>query len=184
MKRFSTAILAACAALPVHAADGPGHTGFVAGGALGYGGDKIATVLFSDGSTQNINAGQGVEIDAGLHHWFADSPIDVRGTVGYKYVTTKAQNVDIHLSRVPMDLIATYHFEHGLRAGVGLSHHASIKLDGGGIAPNLAFKPANGLALEFGWKYVVARATLMDYTDEFGGKYNANSFGVNAFYQF
>jgi len=169
----------AVAACPVFADAGhPARFGFVIDGALEFGGDEVATVVFEDGDTQDVKAGQGVGVDVGLYYRLADSPLSIRGTVGYKYVSTQAENADIHMSRVPLQLIASYHLPDGARFGAGIVRHNSIRFDADDLGPDLDFEDATGFTAEVGWKWFLLSYTGMDYTDEFGVEYSADNFGV------
>ena len=73
---------------------------FLAGIALEFGGDQLAEVYFTDGSTQGINAGQGGSLFAGGQFRLnRKETFFLRATAGIKYVTTKADNVHIRLDR-------------------------------------------------------------------------------------
>ena len=162
----------------------PAKFGFVVSGAREFGGDDVATVLFSNGDTQDVKAGQGLGVDAGVYYRFAESPFSVRGTVGFKFVTTQAENADINMRRIPLQLVGSYHLDNGARLGVGVVRHNGIKFDADGIGDNLDFDDATGYTIEAGWKWVLLSYTGMDYTDEFGQDYSADSFGVKMVMEF
>ncbi len=157
---------------------------------LGFdgGGDKVAVVGYTDGSHQNINAGEGGLIAAGAHlRLYKDSPFDIKATFGYKYVTTEASNVDIHMSRLTYEITPNVRLPYGIWAGIGYVHHSAINFNSGGLGPDLNFKDANGANIELGWRSrtrrhvdfgVAAVYTLIDYQDEYGNDYNANSIGI------
>ncbi|MGH8446065.1 MAG: hypothetical protein ACREVL_12410 [Solimonas sp.] len=161
----------------------PDRFGFVVEGAIEFGGDEVARIYFDDNSDQSVRAGQGLSAAAGFYvrpapEW------SVRATVGYKYVGTKADNADIYLSRVPVNLIASYHFDNGVRLGAGGVWHTGIKFHGDNIAPDVDFDDAFGYTMEAGWRWFVLSYTGMDYKDEFGGKYNADSYGLRVIGEF
>lgn len=82
---------------------------FLVGGALEFGGDEVAKVFFTNGETQAVRAGQGGSISIGAQVQFPKaSKFLLRGSIGYKYVTTQADNVHIRLTRVPMQLTANF----------------------------------------------------------------------------
>jgi hypothetical protein len=162
----------------------PGHFGFVLGGALEFGGDDVAEVLFTNGDSQDVKAGQGVSVDVGAHYRFADSPVSIRGTIGYKYVTTQAENADINMSRVPLQLIGSYHLENGARVGAGVVRHNSVRFDADGLGPDIDFDDATGFTVEAGWKWFLLSYTGMDYEDDAGNEYSADNFGVKLIWEF
>ena len=84
---------------------------FFIGGALEMGGEAVATVSFADGSKQSIKAGQGGTIGVGLKWHPANSnKWSLKGMIGIKYVTTKATNANITLTRMPLRFTANYNF--------------------------------------------------------------------------
>src|SRR5215469_6748233 len=70
----------------------PGHFGPVLEFAGEFGGDNVAEVFFRDGGSQDIKAGEGVTLSAGVHYQPAGFPVDFSGTVGYKFMRTEAYN--------------------------------------------------------------------------------------------
>ena len=63
-------------------------------GALEFGGDEVANVLFTNGENQSVNAGQGGTISIGTQIQFPNvEKFLLRASVGYKYLTTQADNV-------------------------------------------------------------------------------------------
>ncbi|HEU4653030.1 MAG TPA: hypothetical protein VFS47_03540 [Steroidobacteraceae bacterium] len=151
--------------------------GFVFEGDLEYGGDRVATVSYEDGSTQDVRAGQGLSLAVGAHYR-GDSPFSIRGTVGYKYVTTAASNADINLSRVVFEVLGNYAWENGWWVGVGVTHHTNIHFKGDGFGPNIDFDDATGPTFELGWRWIALSYTKLDYTSEFGGTVDASSLGL------
>lgn len=149
-------------------------------GTLEMGGDRVAETFFEDGDSQTMRAGQGGSVSAGLElRPSAASPFAVRGTVGFKYVTTAATNVDIKLTRIPIEVVGTYTLPNGVFAGAGVVHHARIRFDGGGLAEDVDFDPATGATVEAGWKWIALTYTHLTYTDEFGNEYDAGAPGIS-----
>jgi hypothetical protein len=145
---------------------------------LEYGGDDLATLEFTDGSSQDIKAGQGVTVALGGHYRAVESPFSVRGTVGYKYVTTQASNADISVSRTVFEFVGNYLWDTGWWIGGGLTHHTGIKFDADGYGPNVKFDDATGPTVEVGWRWIALSYTNLDYKDPFGGKWDASSVGL------
>ena len=162
-----------------YAADRSEGLGFVFEADLEYGGDDIASVSFTDGSEQDIKAGQGLAVAMGAHYRTSkDSPFSVRGTVGYKYVTTAASNADIHISRTVFEVLGNYAWDNGWWVGAGITRHNNIKFDGDGFGPNARFDDATGPTAEIGWRWIALSYTQLDYTDEFGEDWDASSLGI------
>jgi hypothetical protein len=159
--------------------------GFVLDAGVEYGGDDILTVSFTNGSDQDIKLGQGGTIALGGYFKpNAASPFSVRGTVGYKFVTTAAANADIGIDRIVYEVVGNYDWPSGFRVGAGLTQHTGIKLHGDGFGPNLKFDDATGVTAEFGWRWIGLSYTAIDYKDEFGGKWNAGSVGLDVMFRF
>jgi hypothetical protein len=167
-------------AVPVaHAEDAGKRGGWILGADLDFGGDDVATVDFTDGSSQDIAAGQGVTVSAGGYFRPVESsPFVVRGSIGYKYVTTAADNADINMSRVVMQLMGDYNFNSDWWAGFGLVHHSGTELDGDGFFQDVSFDDATGFAAEFGWRWVGLHYTNIEYDSEFGGTVDASNVGI------
>lgn len=72
---------------------------------LGGGGDDLVKVTLSDGSTQTLSAGDGVDFSLGLMLtplWVGDAlGVGVSGTLGYKAWSVGGSNGDISIGRFP-----------------------------------------------------------------------------------
>lgn len=149
------------------------------GGALEIGGDRVAQVYFTNGETQSVRAGQGISVAVGGELQVPQlERLRLRATVGYKYVTTAADNAHIRLTRVPIQLTANYMLTEHLRAGAGLALHRGIKFTADGIGQNITFQGATGPTFDLAYRGIGLMYTHMTYTDQFGDKYGANAFGI------
>lgn len=194
--RSTRASLLALAALPLLAtaaaaqdmspARAPGPwLGFVIDATGEMGGDPVATVIFDDGTTQEVNGGQGVSVAVGGQvRPSRESPLALRGTVGFKYVTTAATNAHIRLTRVPVEVVATYDLPNNLWLGGGVVRHTALQFQGDGVGPDMEFEDANGATVELGWRWVALSYTSMQYKDEQGAEYDASSTGISFIYTF
>lgn len=124
-----------------------------AGGALiadfNAGADKLATLEFSDASTQDIRAGNGVIFAAGLGALFFDKgshQLETLLTIGVKYSTMQpATNANLSFVRVPAELLGFYRNDAlYFRVGGGAAYYLENSLSGSGAASSLHvdFKPA------------------------------------------
>ena len=166
------------------AASGPAF-GFVIEAAGEIGGDPFATIEFEDGTTQDVETGRGLTVAVGGKvRPSAESPFAVRGTVGFKYVTTMADNVDITLTRVPIEVVGMVDLPRDLWIGAGFVRHSMVKFRGGGLGPDVDLDDANGATAEFGWRWVALTYTAMRYTDEAGAEYDASVFGLSLTHTF
>mgnify|MGYP000943670593 FL=1 len=152
---------------------------FLVGGALEFGGDEVAKVFFTNGETQAVRAGQGGSISIGAQVQFPKaSKFLLRGSIGYKYVTTQADNVHIRLTRVPMQLTANFMVAPKLRLGAGIVTHSGVKLNSDGLGGNMTFKSNAGPVFEIAYYGVGISFTALKYTDQDNNPYSANAFGI------
>lgn len=158
--------------------------GFVFEAAGDFGGDPVATVLFEDGSTQELPAGQGLTLAAGGQvRPSAASPFALRGTLGFKFEMSAADNANISFTRVPIELVATMDLPSGLWVGAGVVRHTAVHFNGDDFGPDMSFEDGNGATAEFGWRWIALTYTAMQYTDEEGADYDASSVGVSFIYR-
>lgn len=148
-----------------HAADDgyePGTTQASVDAGLALGGDKLATVTFTNGDTKTLHAGDGLFASMGAQHNFADTDWAFRGTLGFKYNAISASNGTISFTRYPLDLLAIYsHERHHI--GFGLAYDMSGRLDMDGFGPNADFKNAAGLVLQYQYWMFGVRYTSIKY---------------------
>jgi hypothetical protein len=155
---------------------------FFIGGALEFGGTNIAMVSFVDGSKQYIKAGQGGTINAGINFKPSlDSKWFFRGLVGFKYLTTKATNVNIMLTRIPLRLSTNYNFSKNIWGGLGIASHQGINFNAGGLGNNVSFSGNVAPTFEFGYREFSLIYTPMTYKDPSNATYDASAIGL-AFY--
>jgi hypothetical protein len=142
-------------------------------------------VTFDDDSTQDLKAGQGVTLEAGGYFKpNAASPISVRATFGYKFVTTAASNADIGIDRLVFKLGSQYEWTSGFWVGGGLVRHTGIEFDADGLGENVEFEDATGFSAEVGYKWFSLSYTGIDYEDEFGTEVDASSIGIGLAFKF
>src|SRR5690606_23263342 len=92
---------------------------FLAGGGLTFGGDKLATAVYEDGTEIDIDAGGTIALHVGVDYRFAPQ-FSVQGTVGYHVDGASARNGDLRFERVPVELLGYYHVNEQLRVGGGI----------------------------------------------------------------
>ncbi len=176
------AIVVATASKPAGAAGGdatgePGHFGFVLDGAAELGGDDLLEVVYTNGDTQHIRAGQGVTLGGGIHYRPVALPVDFAATVGYKYVRTAADNIDPFVGRVVIEFTGTVPVANHFWVTAGPVWHTSTKLDGDGRIPDEHFDDAVGGMVGFGWRWVGVRYTNIKYRSPLG-TFDASSGGI------
>jgi hypothetical protein len=162
-----------------HAADAAKRGGLLLNLDLDFGGDDIATVAFVGGGSQDVKAGQG--ISAGVGGWFrpvASSPFEIQGILGYKYVTTAAENADIKVTRTTLALNGLYRFSKGWYVGAGVLRHMGPKLDGDDFFEDIKFDDATGFNAEVGWKWAALRVAKLTYKADGFEDADAGSIGL------
>ncbi len=159
--------------------DSKGKIRFLVGGAFEFGGDEVAEIYFTNGDTQSVNAGQGVSIAVGGELQFPKvDQLRLRASVGYKYVTTQADNVHIRLTRVPFVFSANWMIIEKLRVSAGLAIHTGINFKADGIGDDIRFNNAMGPVFEIAFHGIGLSYTAMKYTDQSAITYSANAIGV------
>lgn len=152
---------------------------FLVGGAIEFGGDEVAEVYFTNGDTQSVNAGQGISIAVGGELQLPKAEqLLLRATVGYKYVTTQADNAHIRLTRVPLNFTANWLIAEKVRIGAGLSVHTAINFKADGIGQDFSFDNALGPVFEVAYRGIGISYTIMKYVDQSDISYSANAFGI------
>jgi hypothetical protein len=155
--------------------------GFVGEFDAEFGGDEVASVLFTNGSDQGVDAGQGVTLAIGMHYRPAGWDVDFSGTLGYKFVTTAASNADIGITRSVFQVLATYDPADSWWIAAGPVWHNGVKFDADGYGANIDFGSATGLTVQAGWKWIGLTYTNMEYTEIYRGReinYDASAIGL------
>lgn len=144
-----------------------------------FGGDPVATVFFTNGDSQDIDAGRGITAGLGFS-WMPspDTPVDIRTTVGYKYTTTAADNVDISMSRVMLAIVPTLRFDSGFWLAAGAERHLSTKFDSDGLGLDVDFDDATGFTLQAGYKNYAVRYLGIKYKGPFEGELDGSAVGL------
>lgn len=148
------------------------------GAALEFGGDEVAKVFFTNGDDQSVDAGQGGSVHGGLEVSVPGAEaIRLRGTIGYKYVTTAASNANITLTRIPLHASLNYVIKDAVRLGLGIAAHQNIKFKGGGFIQDFDIKSTSGPMFEVAYEWFGVSYTSMNYKDDLGVTYDASSIG-------
>ncbi|MEY2686751.1 MAG: hypothetical protein RL375_949 [Pseudomonadota bacterium] len=155
---------------------------FMAVGLTG-GGDEIATFDFTDGSSETINAGELVELRAGVH-WRLDDSFSLRGSLGYHVSSSTASNGSFRFDRFPVELTGLYQASQRLRLGLGVRKAMSARTHGSGAAAGLdgTFTASTGALGELEYFYspnysLYGRVVAETYTSQ-GVRYSGNHVGV------
>lgn len=153
---------------------------FVIEGGVEYGGDRIVDLLFTNGDTQKLSAGQGGTIAAGLQFQPTTLPrFSVAATVGYKFVTNASENASIGITRIPLELVGRWKLDQDWWIGGGVVRHASVKINGDDFFPDAEFDASTGATLELGWRWAALTYTSLSYASALGDTFDAGSIGVS-----
>ncbi len=184
MKKIAFAIALATTSLCSQAAD-PRLVHLVLGGGLTYGGEKLATVDYSNGDTQDIRSGGLVDMHIGVDVR-ATPWTSFQATVGYHTDSSEASNGSVRFTRVPIEVLGYFHPSEHIRLGGGIRLVQNPTLRGRGSASNINqdFDNATGVVLEgeylfTSWIGLKLRAVSESYRDRVtGAKANGDHGGV------
>jgi hypothetical protein len=161
------------------------NVNFLLEGGIEYGGDEILEVTFTNGDTQKVLAGQGGYVAVGGEFTLPSvKALSLRASIGYKYNTTAADNADITLTRIPINLIPYWNLNKDIRLGIGITTHQFIQFDGDGFVPDIDFESSIGPRIEFAYKFIALTYTQIDYRIPSNASVSAGSFGVSVSYVF
>ena len=163
---------------------GPGRFGAVLEAAGEFGGDNVVRVFYTNGDTQNLRAGQGVTLSAGLHYEPQSFPVDFAATVGYKLVRTSDYHTDLGIDRVVFKFTGTYALPNHLWVDAGPVWHTAVKVNGDGYVPDINFNDAVGVTVGFGWRWFGISYTNIHYTSSLTGDVDASNVGVTFTWKF
>ena len=177
MKRFLAATFLAsvltAGAGAAYAGPSDSHT-WIGEISVSIGGDTLAELYFTDGSSQSIDAGNGATFSVGLLQHLSES-YGIKYAIGWKGSWSAAENLDVQKSAIPFDLVPYYQSgKH--RIGAGLTYH---------IAPELyiqtlgtsKFDDATGFIVEYGYAGFTLAYTGIDYSIA-GTDFDASNVGL------
>ena len=135
---------------------------------LDWGGDDVATVFFDDDEFAGRQGRPGRRRfpSAAISGRSRLRAFEIDASVGYKFVTTKANNADIHLSRTMLQLEGLYRWPNGFTLGAGLIQHMSPTLHGDGFLEDINFDDATGFNAEIGWRWISLHYANMTYSSD------------------
>lgn len=128
---LASMVLAAAGSVAMAAEPGK-ITGF-AGVDLGAGGAVLVPVQYTDGTTDNLRAGKGVQFKAGLDYRL-DGEWSVVGSLGYHLSSINAKNGSVKFERWPLELLAKYHYNDNWRIGFGVRMPFEARVSSSGAA--------------------------------------------------
>lgn len=138
---FSTA-LAWFLAMAILPSDAEAQWGGEFRGQMGFGGDELASVQYSDGSASDLRLGKYFTVAVGpvFEAWSSGpSSVELQGMVGWSTWSTGPENTEdrLKLNRFPVELLAFYGYrvparDMRLRFGGGVTYHLGGGVSGSG----------------------------------------------------
>jgi hypothetical protein len=133
----------------------PSPVRFLVGMGLSGGGDKLASVKYTDYTSMNIHAGGLVYFTAGVNYRITPE-FSVQSTVNYHVDQANAKNGDVKFERFPVEVIGYFHANEKWRIGGGVRYSVSPKFtDSFGAGDSYSFDNSVGAVLE--GEYFVSR---------------------------
>ena len=165
--------------------------GFVGMGLTG-GGDKLATVQWSNGESTNIRAGGLIDFRVGVDVRLGDSPFSLVAGVGWFSDRVNGNNGTVKFERFPLELMGTFRVAETFRLGLGVRRVGDGKLKGTGAAANIGdqtFTGKVGGLIEGEWLFgrmwgVALRYVSEEYTAPNGAKVDGSHVGVRGTFYF
>jgi hypothetical protein len=172
-----SAVVAASALCATQAFAGDTFKG-VLGVTLTGGGDKLATVTYTNGNSQNIKSGGLLHIFGGVEY-VPTNAFALQATVGYHVDDSNAKNGSVKFSRVPVEVLGFWKAADTWRFGLGLRKTSGAKLTSSGEASNIGnFKLDSklGAVLQGEYLFNPSGSVFVRYVGE---KYTVNKVGVS-----
>src|SRR5262245_33878992 len=145
----------------------------VLGLGLTGGGDTLATVIYTDGTSDSIKGGGLVHIFGGAEFRLGDQ-VTMQATVGYHVdETTGASDGSLRFSRYPIELLAHYHVNPQFKIGGGARFVNSAKIDSRGVlsGTRFDFDSTVGAVVEGEWMVTPSLGLKLRFVNE---KYKAS----------
>ena len=97
----------------------------VVGFGMDFGGDVLLSGTYTDGSTWEAKANQGLVLNGGIV--MVTGSFETQATIGYKFGGPQAKNGSVTFDEMPIDLLEFYRTSN-IRSGLGISYLSSPKL--------------------------------------------------------
>ena len=167
MFKTTLATLALAALSGAALAAEPGQVRGFVGLDLGSGGDTLANIRYTDGSTQDMKAGDGVQFKGGLDYR-VDEDWSVVGSLGYHLYTTNAKNGRVTFQRFPVELMAKYNLNPKARIGFGVRVPFAANVSSSGAASQVGeFSPKGKKGLIVDGEYLFGKVGVsLRWTNE------------------
>ncbi len=147
---------------------------------LDFGGDQIGTVIYTNGKSTDLKAGQLLTFSGGVLYRPVASNYAVETTIGYKFDKANATNGTAEFTRIPLDLVASYR-KNKHRFGGGFTYHMNPKFTcdlASVCAGSVTFSNALGAIVQYAYGVEMASGSIIDFGVRYTSiKYEANGGG-------
>lgn len=160
---------------PVHAQES-GSRSFKWLGEMSYsfGGDRLYSVQYTDGSTENFDAGEGFTFSGGILQYINKS-YGIKYALGFKVNESRDDAITVKTTVFPLDVVP-YYINGQHRVGVGLTYHMSPELDDD-LFGTVKFDDAVGVVAEYSYSMFTIAYTDIEYS-VLGLDFDASHFSV------
>jgi hypothetical protein len=122
-----------------------------------YGGDTVATVSYTNGSSTNIKGGGLIQFGAGGLYQFEQRPLALMLSVNQQFHSSTGSNGSVGFSRVPIEALAYYTGKERLRIGGGIrlvkfAEAESTFAGSGYTVQKVIYEDTTGLVAEIGYQ--------------------------------
>ncbi|HYJ97243.1 MAG TPA: outer membrane beta-barrel protein [Burkholderiaceae bacterium] len=151
----------------------------VLGLGLTGGGDTLATVVYTDGSTDNIKSGGLVHVFGGAEFRLGPQ-VTMQATVGYHVDETNGNSDgSLRFSRYPIELLGHYHVAPQFKLGGGARFVNNAKIDSSGVlsGARIDFDNTVGGVIEGEWMVTPFIGLKLRYVSE---RYKSGAVSVDA----
>lgn len=135
-------------------------------GGISFGGDDLATVKYKHGK-DNLEAGGGLYLGAGIEFPMIPHQMALRTSVGYQFDSVDADNGKASFDRVPWDVLVLLGASP-YRLGIGATYHTDTHYeyrDSYGTNIDADFDDALGLVLALEMELAPTFSMTLRYTD-------------------
>jgi len=189
---LAAAFFALSIAAQAQSRPGSGFRPFVGLG-ITAGGDELASVDFSNGTSTSVHAGGLIDVKGGIDV-LLDGPFSMQLSLGYHVDSADGSNGSYTFSRMPLELLGYVSPTDKFRLGVGVRSALDPRISSSGVLAghNASFTSTLGVILE--GEYFVLRSLgikLRAVTEKYKGKginsgltFDGTHGGVYAVYYF
>ncbi len=153
-------------------------------GGYDFGGDKLLEIEYLDGSVDTLRTGQGFNLAIGGElRPNGSKDFSLRGTAGFRYSSNRESDVEANIYSFPIELSANWYPSRDLRLGIGYVEHLNTTLDSYDFG-DTNFEDASGPKYEIAYKGFALSYTNINYIDQDGFDYSADSVGLSYSFSF